>query len=226
MVKKLKIFYILAIILMSAFFIMIFLYTKENIGIIVAESSEFLQANYIEKEYFKIYNIKKLLENEKNFLIKNAKKHKIKNIKQQLNNIEFFLFSLKDSKKKFIYLNNFLAKKNMDFLLKVLDKHQEVVIDNNFLNIGKKEKLICDPFENYGMCEKTVNNKYFLIKYIPSLNVFLVAKYDFDNLKIDYSTVETTLSSLPYNLVIYKNGKLIKGKMDKIIFIFLNILHL
>jgi len=214
MVRWLKVFYLISLILIFTFFVMIFLYTKENIDIIVKESSGFLQTNYIEKEYFKIYNIRELLINEANFLLKTSKESKIKNIKRQLNDIEIFLSSLKNSHKKFIYLNNFLSKKNIDFSLQILNNNKEVIVDNNFLNIGKKEKLICNPFRNYGSCETIIDNKYILIKYIPLLKVFLVATYNFNNLRLNYSEIETTLESLPYNLIIYKNGKLIKGKID------------
>jgi len=212
MIKKLKVFYFLSLILIVVFFVMIFLYTKENVGIIVEESSNFLSNNYIEKEYFNVYNIKKLLENEEKILIKSANQSKIREIKQQLNNIEILLFSI-ESDKKFIYLSNFLAKEKIDFSLQILNKKKEVIVDNNFLNIGKKETLICNPFEDYGTCEKIVNNIYYIVKYIPSLKIFIKASYNLSNIKVDFSQIENTLKSVP-NIIFYKNGKLIQGKID------------
>jgi diguanylate cyclase (GGDEF)-like protein len=104
---------------------------------------------------------------------------------------------------------------NIDIL-----KNNTIIISNNFIKIGKKEKLKCDPLQNLGICKiKTKKSIYFAI-FSPYYDIYIASQMNF---KIDKPKIKkeilNILLTIP-NILIYTNHKLIKGKFSQDSFYF------
>jgi len=212
MIKKwLYIFYISSIFVLLIYLILIFFYSKKEREYIFNKNLVIIEKFLIHEKEKEINTIKKILENEYNTLLKNYKKHQIEKIKKELTSLEKILeiISIVDKKSFFILINNLFEKYNFHFDVMIVNK-EIVVASNNFIQIGKKIKLKCNPFKNYGSCEIVNNNYFYYVKYIPSLKNYLIVKSTIPSPKKEYfKSLIFTLKSIP-DIIVPK----IKGKMD------------
>ena len=109
-------------------------------------------------------------------------------------------------------VNELLIKKSIKNI-RLIDINNKIISSYNPLEIGKKIKLACDPFKNFGRCSVIKNNTYYLVEFLPSVNIIISTLTPIINASDIEKDIINILKTYP-KIIIFKNHKIIKGKFD------------
>jgi len=204
-------FFIFAVLLSNIWF-----YKKEYK--IAASVTSSYQYNMIinESVYNKLFLIKNMLNKYYSSLLKTETQNKLALTKNDLEKLAIILKTLQKS--GFKDFRSFLFK----YIFQIYNEDIEIIqngniiISKNYNNIGKKHYLPCNPFKNYGECSVFKNGKYYVIVYSPAYKLIIKSGFKANKINKDKTSknILMILKSIPH-LIIYQNGKRIKGTFDK-----------
>ena len=157
--------------------------------------------------------VKNSITNHYRHILKNAKKNAEIKAQNNINTIKAILEVAKNNNQCYICILNELLIKRSIKNIRLIDINNKILSSSNPLEIGKKIKLACDPFKNFGRCFVIKNNTYYLVEFLPSVNIIISTLTPIINTSDIEKNIINILKTYP-KIIIFKNHKTIKGKFD------------